>query len=92
MTRTGRGLLQPALKVRGPEYLRIVYGPEYDDPANLVRLRRRNVATRRRQALQEFALGLDALTRFVEGAPLRVVQERVLGVLALEQDGGDARL
>ncbi len=88
----GRGLLQPALKCRGPEYLRIVYGPEYDDPANLARLRERGVSARRRQALREFALGVDALRRFVEGAPLRVVQERVLGVLALEQEPVDARL
>ena len=28
--RGNRDGIQPAVKVRGPEYLRIIYGPEYD--------------------------------------------------------------
>ena len=32
-----RGLAQPALKCRGREYLRIIYGPEYTDAQHLVR-------------------------------------------------------
>ena len=89
---SARGLLQPALKVRGPEYLRIVYGPEYDDPANLPRLRDRNVSPRRARALREFALGMDGLSRFVAGDPLRLVTERVLATLAMGRERDDPRL
>lgn len=31
-----RGLVQPAVKCRGSEYLRIIYGPEYAMPENLL--------------------------------------------------------
>jgi hypothetical protein len=34
-----RGITQPAMKCRGAEYLRIIYGPEYLLPENLERLR-----------------------------------------------------
>jgi protein phosphatase len=87
-----KGLLQPAVKCRGREYLRIIYGPEYDHPANLSRLRKRNLGKKRSLALREFALGVEALERFVTGEPLRRVHESVFGVLALESEGVDARL
>jgi len=93
--RGGRGpahLVQPGVKVRGPDYLRLVYGPEYLLPENLERLRPRNVSAKRSLALQEFALGLEALGRFVRGAPLREVYECVAGVLALESEPLDPRL
>jgi len=38
MARGRRGLAQPAVECRGPEYLRIIYGPEYLLPENLERL------------------------------------------------------
>jgi protein phosphatase len=85
-------LIQPALKVRGPEYLRIIYGPEYDAPENLVQLRSRGVGRKRALALQEFSLGLEALERFVAREPLRRVHECVFGVLALESEPVDPRL
>ena len=90
--RDNRGLVQPALKVRGKEYLRIIYGPEYLLPENLERLRERGIAGKRRLALAEFSLGLEALHRFVERAPLRGVHECVFGVLALESEPIDPRL
>ena len=92
VARDNRGLVQPALKVRGREYLRIVYGPEYTNPENLQRLRERAVASKRRLALAEFALGLEALHRFVEREPLRSIHECVFGVLALESEPVDPRL
>ena len=92
VARGQRGVLQPALKVRGAEYLRIVYGPEYSLPRHIERLRQRAIATKRRLALQEFSLGLEALHRFVEGAPLRAIHECVFAVLALESEPIDARL
>jgi protein phosphatase len=92
VTRKAKGIVQPALKVRGREYLRIVYGPEYTLPDQLERLRERGLATKRRLALQEFSLGLEALHRFVERAPLRAVHECVFGVLALESEPIDPRL
>jgi len=92
VVRGKKGLLQPAVKCRGPEYLRIIYGPEYDAPGNLERLRSRGLAAKRSLALREFALGIEALERFVRGEPLRRVHECVFGVLALESEPVDPRL
>ena len=89
---SGRGLAQPALKCRGREYLRIIYGPEYTDEQNLVRLRNRGLGRKRSLALSEFALGVEALERFVRREPLRKVHECVFGVLALESEPVDPRL
>jgi predicted kinase len=87
-----RGVVQPAIKCRGREYLRIIYGPEYTQPENLERLRARSLSTKRSLALREFALGLEALERFVKKEPLRRVHECVFGVLALESEPVDPRL
>jgi len=84
--------VQPAVKCRGPEYLRIIYGPEYDTPDNLPRLRQRALGGKRSLALREFALGIEALERFVGSEPLRRVHECVFGVLALESEPIDPRL
>jgi protein phosphatase len=92
LARDRRGIVQPALKVRGREYLRIVYGPEYTLPGNIERLRERAVAGKRRLAMAEFMLGMEALRRFVERAPLRLIHECVFGVLALESEPIDSRL
>lgn len=88
----GRGLAQPAVKCRGREYLRIIYGPEYTNDENLARLRSRGLGRKRSLALGEFALGLEGLERFVRGEPLRRVHECVFGVLALESEPVDPRL
>lgn len=87
-----KGLVQPALKVRGPEYLRIIYGPDYLEPENIVRLRKRGINAKRSLALREFALGAEGLKRFIEKRPLRAVHECVFGVLALESEPVDPRL
>ncbi len=92
VARGAKGLIQPALKVRGPEYLRIIYGPEYDAPEHLDRLRARSLNSKRNLALREFALGHEALKRFVENRPLRQVHECVFAVLALESEPIDPRL
>jgi protein phosphatase len=90
---TGRkGVTQPAIKCRGAEYLRIIYGPEYLLPGNLQRLRSRNVGAKRSLASREFALGVEALERFVRREPLRATHECVFGVLALESEPVDVRL
>ncbi len=87
-----KGLAQPAVKVRGREYLRIIYGPEYTLPNNLERLKSRGLGAKRSLALREFALGLESLERFVHKEPLRRVHECVFGVLALESEPVDPRL
>ena len=87
-----RGLVQPAIKVRGREYLRIIYGPDYTNPENLERLRQRGLSVKRSLALREFALGIEGLERFVQGEPLRRTHECVFGVLALESEPVDPRL
>ncbi len=87
-----KGFAQPAVKCRGAEYLRIIYGPEYTLPENLERLRKRGLGRKRSLALREFALGLESLERFVAKAPLRQVHECVFGILALESEPVDPRL
>lgn len=92
LARGPKGLVQPALKCRGREYLRIIYGPEYTLPEHLERLRTRAVSAKRSLAARELALGLEALHRFVEREPLHRVHECVFGVLAMESEPVDPRL
>ncbi|MEU4612056.1 polynucleotide kinase-phosphatase [Streptomyces umbrinus] len=93
VVRGGNGrLVQPGIKCRGREYLRIIYGPEYTRPENLDRLRGRFLNHKRSLALREYALGLEALDRLAEGEPLWRVHEAVFGVLALESEPVDPRL
>ncbi len=87
-----RGIVQPAVKCRGREYLRIIYGPEYVAPENLERLRSRGLSAKRSLAMREFALGIESLERFVRKEPLRRVHECVFGVLAMESETVDPRL
>ncbi len=92
IARGKRGLVQPAVKCRGSEYLRIIYGPDYTAPENLERLRERSLGTKRSMALREFALGIESLERFTRGDPLYRVHECAFGVLALESEPVDPRL
>ncbi len=95
MTKPKKGrsdVCQPAVKVRGSEYLRIIYGPDYDTLNNLDRLRQRHLGRKRSLAIREFALGVESLERFVAQEPLRKVHECVFGVLALESEPVDPRL
>ena len=66
---------QPGLKVRGREYLRIVYGPDYTE--HLDRLRSRGLGRKRSLAWREHALGVEALERLARGEPLWRVHECV---------------
>lgn len=86
------GFVQPGVKCRGREYLRIIYGPEYLEPANLERLRQRSIGRKSSLARREFALGIEALDRFVANEHLARVHECVFGVLALESEPVDPRL
>ncbi|UFQ18647.1 MULTISPECIES: polynucleotide kinase-phosphatase [Streptomyces] len=89
----GQGrLVQPGVKCRGREYLRIIYGPEYTRPENLEKLRGRTLGHKRSLALREYALGLEALDRLAGGEPLWRVHEAVFAVLALESEPVDPRL
>lgn len=92
IARSRRGLVQPAVKCRGREYLRLIYGPEYTAQSNLERLRKRGLSAKRSLALREFALGVESLERFARREPLRRVHECVFGVLALESEPVDPRL
>ncbi len=87
-----KGLIQPGIKCRGSEYLRIIYGPEYTRENNLKRLRHRGLGKKRSLALREYALGYEALKNFVERQPLHKVHECVFAVLALESEPVDPRL
>ena len=87
-----RDHIQPAVKVRGPEYLRIIYGPEYDLPGNIERMKRRSLGKKRSLALREFALGLEGLQRFVDREPLSQVHQCAFAVMALETEPLDPRL
>ncbi len=92
VSRGQRGLVQPAVKCRGREYLRIIYGPEYTMPEHLGRLRARGLSAKRSLALREFALGIEALERFVRQEPFYRVHECTFAVLALESEPVDPRL
>jgi protein phosphatase len=92
IVKNNRELLQPAVKCRGREYLRIIYGPEYTLDENIQRLRSRSLGKKRSLALREFALGMESLERFVRQEPLYRVHECVFGVLALESEPVDPRL
>jgi protein phosphatase len=87
-----KGIVQPAVKCRGREYLRIIYGPEYTLPDNLERLRARGLGLKRSLAMREFALGIEALERFVRHEPLHRIHECAFAVLALESEPVDPRL
>jgi len=92
VARGGKGLVQPGVKCRGREYLRMVYGPEYADPSQIDRLRDRGLGRKRSLAVREFGLGIEALERFVRREPLHRVHECVFAVLALESEPVDPRL
>ena len=92
LVRTAKGLAQPGLKVRGQEYLRIIYGPDYTEPENFERLRDRKLGHKRSMALREYAVGLEALERAARGEPLWRIHECVFAVLALESEPVDPRL
>ncbi|WP_440900971.1 polynucleotide kinase-phosphatase [Actinosynnema sp.] len=87
-----RGPVQPGVKVRGREYLRIIYGPDYTEPANLERLRKRGLGLKRALAVMEYSLGLEALERVAREEPLWRVHECVFAVLAMESEPVDPRL
>lgn len=88
--RNGNKLIQPAIKCRGREYLRIIYGAEYTD--NIDALKQRSLGSKRKRALKEFALGLEALELFVNGEALHKIYECVFTIMALESEPQDARL
>lgn len=92
LTRGRKGRVQPGLKVRGREYLRIIYGPDYTEPTNLERLRQRGLGHKRSLALREYALGLEALDRLGGSEPLWRIHECVFAVLVLESEPVDPRL
>ncbi|MCQ3808528.1 MAG: polynucleotide kinase-phosphatase [Acidimicrobiia bacterium] len=92
VTHAKGGLVQPGVKCRGREYLRIIYGPEYLQPENLERLRQRSLRRKSSLARREFALGIEGLDRFVANRHLAQVHECVFGVLALESEPVDPRL
>ncbi|HKB46374.1 MAG TPA: polynucleotide kinase-phosphatase, partial [Ktedonobacterales bacterium] len=92
VVRGSRGIVQPAIKCRGREYLRIIYGPDYTEPQHLDRLRTRGLHAKRQLALREFALGVEALERFTRREPLWRVHQPVFSVLALESEPVDPRL
>lgn len=91
-TRGERGLVQPALKVRGRDYLRIIYGPDYDLPENLQRLRDRSINSKRGRAMKQSSLGIEGLERLVRREPIRRVHECVFATIALDSDPLDPRL
>jgi polynucleotide kinase-phosphatase len=82
--------VQPGIKVRGREYLRIIYGPDYTE--SLAVLRERGLGRKRQLAQREHGLGLDALAGFVANEPLWKIHQAVFAVLALESEPVDPRL
>ncbi|MBW4084383.1 polynucleotide kinase-phosphatase [Paenibacillus sp. S150] len=92
IVRSGKGLVQPAIKVRGRKYLHIIYGIDYLQPDNLERLKQRKTGKKERHALMEYALSVESVERFIRKEPLERVHECVLAALSLESDPADPRL
>ncbi|WP_419855438.1 polynucleotide kinase-phosphatase [Candidatus Poriferisodalis sp.] len=92
VTVNDKGLVQPGVKCRGREYLRLIYGAEYLAPENLQRLRQRSLKRKSSLARREFALGIEALERFVANEHLSRVHQCAFAVLALESEPVDPRL
>lgn len=92
ISQRGTELLQPAVKCRGREYLRIIYSPEYTMPEHMKRLKKRSLNRKRQLALREFSLGMESLERFVSREPLYRVHECAFAVLAFESEPVDPRL
>ena len=86
-----KGLVQAALKCRGKEYLRIIYGAEYTEPLTLERLQNRHLGTTRSLAMRDFSLGVESLERFVQKEPLRRTHQCVFRVLAVDSEPVDPR-
>ena len=84
--------MQPGIKVRGRDYLRLIYGPDYTEPGQLASLRERTLAHKQSMALREYALGIEALQRWVDKEPLWRVHQAVFAVLAMESEPVDPRL
>jgi len=68
LVKANRGYAQPGTKVRGREYLRIIYGPDYTEPVNLERLRSRGLGHKRSLAAREYALGIESLERAADAS------------------------
>ncbi|KWX80129.1 polynucleotide kinase-phosphatase [Paenibacillus jilunlii] len=92
IVRSGKGLIQPAIKVRGRKYLHIIYGMDYLQPDNLARLKLRKTGKKERHALMECALSVESVERFIRKEPLERMHECVLAALSLESDPVDPRL
>ncbi len=60
------------VKCRGREYLRIIYGPEYTEAASPEPASgSEGLSVKRSLAEREFALGVEALERFIRHEPLQ---------------------
>ena len=90
VTRVGGKLIDPGVKVRGREYLRMVYGPSYLD--DLPNLRSRDLRHKRSMSMREYQLGREALARQARSEPLWRIHECVFAILALESEPVDPRL
>lgn len=76
----GHGIIAVLLKTY------VKRGSERDDSDNYL------YRNKRALALNEFALGIESLERFVRNEPLYRTHECVFGVLALESEPVDLRL
>lgn len=81
---SGSRQIQPALQVRGREFLRLIYGPEYTLPHLLQRLKQRRTLLKRNIALRQHVLNQEALNRFLSGEALDRVHECVFAALGLK--------
>lgn len=92
IAKNDHGLILPGIKCRGRRYLHLIFGPEYLMGSNLSELKKRSTKRKNKLALNEFALGYEALNRFVNHEQDERVQECILGILALENENVDSTL
>lgn len=80
--------MAPMLKVRNPEYLRLIYGPEY--PSYLDKLKGRSTGRKMKRSIEQTKWGRKAIQAYLS-ADRQAQEEAILAILG-EEDSDDPRL
>lgn len=82
----------PMMKVRGKDYLRIIYGINYDDKKYLDKLKNRSVSKKRFLHYKQTALAIESVKLFANGESLEKWHDYVFAGICLGNMVTDHRL
>ena len=82
----------PMMKVRGKDYLRIIYGINYNDKKYLDKLRYRNVSKKRFLHYTEMSLSIESIKLFSNGEPFNKWHDYIFASICLGNMATDHRL